>query len=79
MPQEVNPLKPHLGYSVIPLTKRVIYFVYGPDGFTETFNEHTVDVLCRMGLIELVSEDNPDNGDKYHYKTFKPTGRLVDY
>lgn len=29
----------------------VVYHVAGPDGFTETFDAHTVDVLVRMGLI----------------------------
>lgn len=34
----------------------VVYVVEGPQGFTETFDERTVDVLVRMGLIEHVRD-----------------------
>lgn len=36
-----------------PVTHRT-NFVEGPKGFTESFDDHTVDVLVRMGLIVLV-------------------------
>lgn len=34
-----------------PITNRT-NIVHGPTGFTESFDDHTVDLLCRMGLIK---------------------------
>lgn len=66
------------GYAVnrlAPPRKRVVRLVIGPDGFTETFDAHTVDLLCRMGLVELTEQDDPDNSESFQTKVYKATGR----
>ena len=47
-------------------------FVMGPDGFTESFNDHTVDLLVRMGLIEFVKTTSSYD---WETKFYQATGR----
>jgi hypothetical protein len=49
--------------------------VIGPDGFTESFNDHTVDLLVRMGLIFLAEQDETGPNSKRGVRVYRATGR----
>ena len=49
--------------------------VIGPDGFTESFDAHTIDVMVRMGLISL---DRTTSAYDWETKIYKATGRPVE-
>lgn len=47
-------------------------FVMGPDGFTESFDDHTVGLLCRMGLIVYIKSTSSYDWETKYYEA---TGR----
>jgi len=52
--------------------KRRSNLVVGPDGFTETFDDRTVDLLVRMGLVKWTQTSSDAH---WETKFYEATGR----